>query len=213
MALPTNYTELQTEVANFLARPGVDVTTFIGLAEKEMEKKMRVRQMAYRATAILNEEYEYLPSGFLDIEDVKLYKTENGTTSEARLRYKKQSQLTPEFLQSITASGSTPCFYTIIGSQIRFVPPPPFTNSPYSYQLHYYGKFTYLVDSVDGTNIILTNYPNIYLFGSLFYAAPFYGAEHRQPVWEKMFLSEIEYANKQQAEGATGTMAISMPTD
>ena len=211
MPIPTNYTELQAEVQSWLARPGVDVTTYIGLTEREIEKRLRVRQMECRARALLNEEYEWLPAGFLDHISVKLFKTDDaGNVTEGKLRYKTQAQLTPEFLSSITASGSQPKYFTIVGNQIRFFPPPPETDSPYEFELQYFGKFDYLNVAVGGTNSILQEYPLLYLYGSLKFAAPFYGSGHRKDEWESEYTKEIEEANKQYQDGAHGTMAISM---
>lgn len=216
MPVPTTYAELQTEIADWLARPGVDVTTFIGLAEREIEKKLRTREMVCRARALLNEEYEFLPPGFLDMVDVKIINTDgNGNVTEAALDFQSQSQLTPSsgVLRSVTEEGSPPDRYTIVGEQIRFLPPPGDTGtSTLDFEIHYYGKFTYLADSLDGTNPILTEYPIIYLFGSLMYAAPFYGAGHRKGEWSEQFYGEIDAANKQFEEASYGSMSISMPS-
>ncbi|MGI9293517.1 MAG: phage adaptor protein [Pseudomonadales bacterium] len=212
MTIPVDYTTLQTEVANWLARPGVDVTTFIRLAEVEMEKKLRVREMICRASTLINEEYEQLPASFLDLIDVTLINTDavSGNVTKARLEYMTQYQGTPDTLMSITANGTQPCFYSIIGEQIHFFPPPPDTDSPYSVELHYFGRFDYLADAVGGVNSILTRYPTIYLYGSLLYAAPFYGAGHRKAEWAEQFYGEIEQANSQYEEASYGTMSISM---
>lgn len=213
MAIPTTYTELQTEVANWLARPGVDVSTFIGMAEREIEKKLRVREMVCRARALLNEEYEGLPPGFLDLIDVKLINTDdNGNTTEAKIKFASQSQLTPDTLMSVTANGSQPCEYSIVGEQIHFMPPPPDTDSPYNFELHYFGKFDYLATAPGGVNPILDSYPVIYMFGSLMYAAPFYGAGHRKAEWSETFYGEMDAANKQHEEASYGSMSISMPS-
>lgn len=212
MAIPTTYALLQTEIANWLARPGVDVTTFIGLAEREIEKKLRVREMVCRSRALLNEEYEGLPPGFLDLIDVKLINTDDaGNVTESKIKFASQSQLTPDVLTSLTANGSQPREYSIVGEQIHFFPPPPDMDTPYDFELHYYGKFEYLDVAAGGANPILISYPVIYMFGSLMYAAPFFGAGHRKAEWSETFYGEIDAANKQHGEATYGSMSISMP--
>jgi hypothetical protein len=73
MALST-YAELKSSVADWLNRS--DLTTaipdFISLAEAQMERKLRTRQMISRASATISTEYSALPDDFLEVKSLKL---------------------------------------------------------------------------------------------------------------------------------------------
>jgi len=67
MALST-YTELKASVADWLNR--TDLTTiipdFIALAEAQIERTLRTRQMIVRTTASIDTEYSAVPADFLE---------------------------------------------------------------------------------------------------------------------------------------------------
>ena len=75
MAL-TTYTELKASLADWLNRS--DLTTvipdFIRLAEAQMERQLRTRQMIVRATASFAAAAEYgtVPDDFLEVKSIKL---------------------------------------------------------------------------------------------------------------------------------------------
>jgi len=73
MAL-TTYAELKTSVGDWLNRS--DLTTaipdFISLAEAQIERNLRTRQMIVRATASITTEYSAVPDNFLEVKSFKL---------------------------------------------------------------------------------------------------------------------------------------------
>lgn len=83
------------------------------------------------------------------------------------------SPITPEqYHQSYLGLGSgEPVAYLLEGDAIRFGPKP---AAVYAVEMGYYKKFTALVVAV---NWLLTNAPNVYLYGSLLEAAIFIGAD------------------------------------
>ena len=76
MAL-TTYTELKASVADWLNR--TDLTTeipdFISLAEAQMERTLRTRQMLTRTTLTVDSEFETTPADFLEVRALKLTST------------------------------------------------------------------------------------------------------------------------------------------
>ena len=62
----------------------------------------------------------------------------------------------------------------------------------------YYKKLDALSDS-SPTNDILTNYPDIYLFGSLAEAELYLKNDQRAGLWDQRFLAGIRGANKDHA--------------
>jgi hypothetical protein len=62
-----NYSQLKSNIADFLNRSDLTavIPTFIDLAEAQMERPLRVRQMVGRSTAPIDTQYSALPSDFL----------------------------------------------------------------------------------------------------------------------------------------------------
>ena len=75
----TNYTNLQTAIADFLNRDDLTsvIPTFIQLAEAQFSRELRHWRQQRRVTTTVDQKYENLPSDF--IEAVHLYiDTANG---------------------------------------------------------------------------------------------------------------------------------------
>ncbi len=73
MAL-TTYTELKASVADWLNRTDLTnvIPDFISLAEAQIERTLRTRQMIVRATASIDTEYSAVPADFLETKSIKL---------------------------------------------------------------------------------------------------------------------------------------------
>ncbi|BAQ88748.1 putative tail tubular protein A [uncultured Mediterranean phage uvMED] len=194
MAL-SNYSELQSSVANWLNRS--DLTTeitgdFIVLTEKDFNSKLRIRKMVESDSSFsINAETVALPSGFLQVRDLFIL---SGGTKYA-LTY-----MTPPQMDQIKGSSTSgmPVAYTIIGDNFRFAPTP---DSTYTGTLNYYKSFDALSDS-NTTNYILTNHPAIYLYGSLYHAANFLGGVEpaRLQQWQGMYTTALERLERNDRE-------------
>jgi hypothetical protein len=194
MAL-SNYSELQSSVANWLNRS--DLTTeitgdFIVLTEKDFNSKLRIRKMVESDSSFsINAETVALPSGFLQVRDLFIL---SGGTKYA-LTY-----MTPPQMDQIKGSSTSgmPVAYTIIGDNFRFAPTP---DTTYTGTLNYYKSFDPLSDS-NTTNYILTNHPAIYLYGSLYHAANFLGGVEpaRLQQWQGMYTTALERLERNDRE-------------
>ena len=75
MAIAT-YTDLQTSIANFLARSDLtaQIPDFIALAEASMSRELETRSQEKRATAstVSGNEYLSLPTDLREVREVKL---------------------------------------------------------------------------------------------------------------------------------------------
>ena len=80
MAL-TNYTELKSNIADFLNREDLTavIPTFIALAEAQINRDIRHWKMEKRATAQVDSEYSKLPNDWL--ETIQDHLTGSGTYS------------------------------------------------------------------------------------------------------------------------------------
>jgi len=194
MAL-SNYSELQSSVANWLNRS--DLTTeitgdFIVLTEKDFNSKLRIRKMVESDSSFsIDAETVALPSGFLQVRDLFIL---SGGTKYA-LTY-----MTPPQMDQIKGSSTSgmPVAYTIIGDNFRFAPTP---DTTYTGTLNYYKSFDPLSDS-NTTNYILTNHPAIYLYGSLYHAANFLGGVEpaRLQQWQGMYTTALERLERNDRE-------------
>ena len=198
MALST-YSELKSSVADWLNRS--DLTTaipdFISLAEAQMERKLRTRQMISRATATVNTEYSALPDDFLEVKSLKLQ-----TNPVTPLQFETIDSL--DNLQVQYASAAKPRFFSVVGNQIRTVPVP---DDSYTTELTYYAKLSKLSDS-NTTNWLLTAASDVYLYGTLMQAAPYLKDDARIAVWSSMYISAIEDLQVSDDRGASSGGAL-----
>lgn len=84
-------------------------------------------------------------------------------------------------------------YYTIMGKTLRMVPPPA-TSAPATLEMWYYSTLP-AISNGNPTNWVLTQYPDLYLYGSLVHTAPYLKNDERIQVWEGMYqaiLKDIE---------------------
>jgi|TARA_R100001443_G_scaffold20870_1_gene33067 hypothetical protein len=186
MAL-NSYTNLKTAIANFLARDDLtsEIDDFIDLTEADFNRRLRVRSMeTVDSSFTVDTETEALPTGFLQARSFILTSATPDQTLE----------LTTVFHQANTAGferSGVPRMYSIEGSNFRFSPIP---DSTYTARLTFYKAF----DSINGTtttNHILTNHPDVYLYGALYFASTFIRGMDQATVIQ--FKTQYEAALKQ----------------
>jgi len=189
MALST-YTELKASIADWLNR--TDLTTqipdFISLAESQIERQLRTRQMLTRTNLTIDAEFESTPADFLEIRSLKL----TGTNPVTPLTFMTIDSLDEQ--STIDIGSGKPKYFTVIGSQFRFVPTP---DAAYVAEIVYFAKLNKLSASV-ATNFLLTSSPDIYLYGSLLQAAPYLLDDARIQVWSALYdraLSDLQVAD------------------
>jgi len=178
MALST-YAELKTSIGDWLNRSDLSATIpdFISLAEAQMERTLRTRQMIVRANASFDQQYGAVPSDFLEVKSLKLTST-NPPTPLSFLTI----DLLDEQSSSYTASGK-PKFFGVVGNQLRILPTP---DGTYTTELTYFAKLTKLSSTVT-TNWLLTSSPDIYLYGALLQAAPYLQDDARIQTWATLY--------------------------
>jgi hypothetical protein len=201
----TNYSELKTSIANFLARD--DLTTqipdFISLAESRMSREMNARSQEKRATATLvsGDAYVSLPTDLRSIRLVKL-----NTSPKEVLEY-----YTPAKLDELYASNAQgkPRAYTIIGGEIKFAPEP---DSSYTAEIVYQEGVPDLSDS-NSTNEILTRHPDAYLYGSLAAASVYLMDDQKTTVYEQLFTRAIDEVKREEERSKQAGSALQMKSD
>lgn len=146
MGLST-YADLKSAVAGWLHRTDLTsvIPDFISLCEANISRDLRVRAMEQTATGTLSATTLAIPTGFLEVRRVVL-----GTS--------EQEYVTPNVFYEIREGVTGQ--YTVLGT--NFV----FQSSSADYSIDYYKKFDALSGASD-TNWLLTNHPDVYLFGAL----------------------------------------------
>jgi hypothetical protein len=189
MALST-YAELKTSIGDWLNRSDLTnaIPDFISLAEAQVERTLRTRQMIVRANASFDAQYGAVPADFLETKSLKLTSTNPQTPLEF-LSIDALDNKASEY----TGSGK-PRFFGVVGGQFRLVPVP---DATYTTELTYYAKLTKLSSTVT-TNWLLASSPDIYLYGALLQAAPYLQDDARIQVWSSLYdraMSELQTAD------------------
>ena len=98
--------------------------------------------------------------------------------------------VTPQLLPRINAGSITgiPEAYTMRAGYILMGPVP---SSSYTMEIDYYAKVAALSDAAP-TNTMLTNNPDIYLYGALLEAEPFLMNDARAQLWSQAFFKAIQ---------------------
>jgi hypothetical protein len=184
----TNYTNLQTEIANFLNRDDLTsvIPTFIQLAEAQISREVRHWRQQVRATTTLNQQFETLPTNFL--EGINFYI--DTTRGEKTLEYAPIAEISRRKLSSAGVAGE-PIVYTINSGEMEFIPAP---NGSYPLTMVYYAQIPNL-SATTTTNWLLTYYPDVYLYGALLHSAPYLAEDARIAVWAQMYSAAVQNLN------------------
>jgi hypothetical protein len=155
----TNYTELQTTIASWMSRSDLNslIPDFVTLAEAKFNRDLRTRNMEAIVSITPTNGVCALPADFLQARRVYVnadqpYELEYLTPETF---YKKYPVLT-------TWSIGPSQYYTIQGSSLYLSD----IASGNNISLLYYQEIPDL--ATNSTNWLLTNHPDLYLYGALF---------------------------------------------
>ena len=194
----SNYSELQTAVANWLDRDDLSarIPEFISLAEARFNRLLRLRSMESKQTAstVGGQRNYNLPASYIQMRNFQL-----NTSPLTTLSY-----VTPEIYDRVWggSTGGIPKFYTIVADEISLGPIP---GSVLTMEMLFYRRFDNLSASTT-TNWLLTYAPDIYLYASMLEAEPFIMNDERVPLWatalERAITDMQEQDNKDRHSGS-----------
>lgn len=191
MAIGT-YTELQTAVANWLARDDLTsrIPEFITLAEAKFNRTLLHPRMETRSTTNVDTtddepEFLSLPTGFQSMRRIRL----SGVTGKPRLQFVSQTQI-DDYRYSIDNVVDQPVYFTIMGDEIELAPTP---GEDYEIEMIYRTNIPALASN--STNWLLTFAPDLYLYGALLEAAPYTTDDARIGVWGSAMATVLEQVN------------------
>lgn len=196
MAL-TNRTELLASIADWLNRSDLTsvIPDFITLAEAEMKRTLR---RATESTTI------YISAGNMDgpsdmAEPIHLRLSSGDPYKDGTLLL-----CTPEMLTDVRQRTGyvqgRPTHYAFYDGQLQFAPIP---DQSYDGILLYAQQLTALTVS-NTTNAVLTESPDLYLFGALLQAAPYLEHDERLAVWQAKFDNALAQMNEMRERESYG---------
>lgn len=173
----TSYDILRTTVADWLNRSDLTaaIPTFISLAEAKFNRDLRTRQQIKRATATLTSQFITLPTDWVEGVNIQL-----NTSPIKVLSYVTSYQA--DRISANNYGNPNAEVYTIVGTQLEIVPAVA-TNT--EIEMAYYSKIPAL-SSTNATNWLLTEWPDLYLYGALSNAAPYLREDERLATWKNM---------------------------
>jgi hypothetical protein len=197
MAIPTNYAELQTEIANWLKRNDLtnDIPGFISLAEQRINNEDAIifQEATSNITTTIGQDFTALPSGFKEVRSLT-YTTSNFENPT------KVDLASLENYRNVNISG-VPRFFAISKSNFEW---DVLATSAFNMTCKYYKEWDI---AADNTNFLLTNYYGVYLFAALEEAAIF--IRHPQlVVWERKAQKSIDRLRRNSAVREKAPLAI-----
>ena len=197
----TTYAELKTAIADFLNRDDLTavIPTFISLAEAQIARDVRHWKQEKRVTTSADERYENLPNDWLEIKLVALTTGKMlQTISAAEMAQRREGS---------NAAGE-PRYIRMTADQIEFYPTP---SAATDISMLYYARIPALSDT-DTTNWLLTDAPDVLLYGALVHSAPYLTDDQRATVWASLYQSGVEKLNLEIQKGQTaGPLRMGVP--
>jgi hypothetical protein len=198
----TSYATLKTAIADFLNRDDLTATipAFISLAEARFNRDLRTWRQETRLEAQIDAQYSALPSDFLQPIRLQLLDAQTGeiapvsTAQMMQLRSDRDDR------------AGRPQFYAITAQGLELFPTP---DGEYDTSLVYYARIPALSDS-NTTNWLLTEAPDVYLYGSLLHSAPYLRDDPRIAVWEALHATAVMSMNEQSDNAKYGGTGLKM---
>jgi hypothetical protein len=202
----TNYSTLQTAIADFLNRDDLTavIPTFIQLAEAQMNREIRHWKMEQRATGQQSggDQYMQIPADWL--ETIRFTLTGSGTSA---LTLASRAAIADIRAKNENVSTVLPYYYTHADGQFELYPTPVETTD---FELLYYQKIPDL--ATNSTNWLLEEAPDAYLYGALLHSAPYLAEDARVAVWAQMYSAAVQNVNaaseKAQYSGSGMTLKV-----
>ena len=190
------YSELKTNIANFLNRSDLtnQIDFFIDATEAELNRRLRVKEMIKRATATADGQYLSLPTDWLEAINVQI----DGNNFQPLFQQSIESL--DVYRKSIDNANNQPIYYALVDNTIELAPTP---DSSYVLQLTYYGTIDALSDT-NTSNFVSTSYPDAYLYGALKHASIYLMEDDRVALFTSQFEKALEEMRMEQEKAEFG---------
>ena len=198
------YDELKTAIADFLNREDLTsaIPTFISLAESRISRELRHWRMEKRSLAQLEAQYSAIPTDFL--QPIRLQITDAPTGEVAPISGAQMLQLRGNRNDRV----GRPTNYALTAGGLELYPTPDVT---YNASLVYHARVPAL-STLNTTNWLLVEAPDVYLYGALVHAAPYLKDDARLQVWEGLSAQGIANLSTSSGEAKYGGGGLVMRT-
>ena len=184
MAIST-YTELKSAVADFLNRDDLDsvIPTFITLAEADINRSVRHWRMEERSSGQQSggDQYMQIPADW--VETIRMHVVGNGTSP---INLASIATIADKRARKEDEAG-VPTLYAHVRGEFELYPTP---VEDTDIELVYYKKLDALGDD-QASNWLLSEAPDVYLYGTLLHSAPYLADDARVAVWAQMYSAAV----------------------
>jgi len=192
------YADLQAEIANTLHRDnlGNNISMFIKMFEAVANRELKTLQQEVITNLTLSggSNTVTLPTNFVELVMVSL----NGCKLDPLDNMTFASQ-------SYQNTGQ-PSYYSLIGGNIVT---DTVADQSYTVSVRYFKKWDL---EAEGTNWLLQNYPDLYLYGSLS-ASSFFIDDDRSPLWTELSRNAMDKANISASQSRRKILVTDFPSD
>ena len=197
MALAT-YTDLQNSGANWWHRTDLStvIPDWITMAESRINRILHLRVMEVETILPFNtigQRTTPVPTGY--IEPIGLWMQTTSAQSRQQLTFVEPQNMTEYVINGV------PTCWTIDGYNVAL--DYPVVSASYIFTMRYLQSFG--LSAANPTNWLLTNHPDLYLYGTLLESAPYIRDDDRITLWQNRF--DMALSQIQQKEGWSKTLA------
>lgn len=198
-----SYSTLVTAITNWLDRDDLSdrIPEFIALAEARFNRVLRIRMMETISADITTvggtKDYS-LPDGYVQMKEFHLT-----TDPIVPLTYVTPANM---FRMAAGSTSGKPTLYTIIADHVTLGPTP---DGEYTTSMLYYSRLDPITASSQ-TTPMLTQNPDVYLYGALLEAEPFLMNDQRVQLWFAGFEQAIDNLQEQDNKDRHSGSALSV---
>ena len=183
----TTYTELKSTIADFLNRDDLTavIPTFISLAESQINRDVRHWKMENLSQATTSNKFLVTPADW--VENIKVGITNTGYNELDLVNQQEIGKLRRMYSDTL---GEPECYIMSENSYELFPTP----DGEYDIELLYYQKISSLSDE-SPTNWLLSDAPDVYLYGALIHSSPYLKDDARITMFSQMYAAAVSQLN------------------
>jgi len=193
----TNYGTLKTAIADTLNRQDLTsvIPQFVTLAQAQFNRRIRSFRQITRGSLTIDAQFEALPADWLETIRITM------DASPIRVLTQISMDDLTRYRTAIDNTTDAPVYFAHNGTDIELFPTP---STSYTAEITYYARMTAL--SADGdTNWLLTNHPDVYLYGSLVHTAPYLKDDARIVIWSGLLDQALDQIENESAAARFGS--------
>lgn len=194
-----NYTEITDTALGYADRADSEIASrmdlFLKMVESRINRKIESQESVITVqTVIIDNVFEYtLPTDFKELVDIKIVNTDNENYSYPLV------MASLERVTTFRMDGSDKRIYAIVGSVIQIC------SNPYDVDLNLVLEISYkqkvpALTSVDTTNWVSLNHPDVYVFGLLVEINAFIKNAEATMLWDQRFNTTLDEIDVQDSK-------------